>query len=172
MANGDTQTQTSTTSTAGVQAVGAIFQSLFAAQAQRRDAKLRAEIAEHNARMFELQARDALKRGESAASARLRKAGRTAGGTKAAFAGQGINVAGGSAQDIQFETLEAGELDATTIRSNAAREAMGFSSGATQERLKGELGKIEAKGRAQETLLAGGLRAASFIRGSSNARSS
>jgi hypothetical protein len=50
----------------------------------------------------------------------------TIGAQRAGFAAGNIDVAFGSAADVQADAAYLGELDALTIRTNAAREAWGF----------------------------------------------
>ena len=73
----------------------------------------------------ERQAADAKQRGEVAESQRRRLTGQQIGEQQARLAGQGTDLEG-SPTDILGDTAAAGEFDALTIRSNAAREAYGY----------------------------------------------
>jgi hypothetical protein len=73
----------------------------------------------------ERQAADAKARGEVAEASRRRLMGQQIGEQQARLAGQGTDLEG-SPTDILGDTAAAGEFDALTIRSNAAREAYGY----------------------------------------------
>ena len=73
----------------------------------------------------ERQAADAKQRGEVAEASRRRLMGQQIGEQTARLAGQGTDLEG-SPTDILGDTAAAGEFDALTIRSNAAREAYGY----------------------------------------------
>lgn len=83
-------------------------------------------ILEYNSRAAEAQAADAIVRG-----AEQEKIFRTGihgliGQQRVAFAAQGVEIGSGSSLDVQESTAQQGELDALTIRTDAAREAWGF----------------------------------------------
>lgn len=71
------------------------------------------------------QAGDAVQRGEVAVQRQRDLTGQRIGTQTAALLGQGTDLEG-SPTDILGDTKRAGELDALTIRSNAAREAWGY----------------------------------------------
>lgn len=88
-----------------------------------------------NAAFAEEAANDAIARGGMDED-QQRLATRAAIGTqRAGFAANGVDVNSGSAADIQDDTAALGELDALTIRNNAAREAWGYRTQAQQGRL-------------------------------------
>jgi hypothetical protein len=67
---------------------------------------------------------------------------------RAEFAAQGVDVGSGSAVDVQKDTAYQGEIDALTLRTNAAREAWGYTVEAQGETLQAQntrkLGKLQA----------------------------
>ena len=130
------------------------------AQAQRSQSRYEQQRLELNARIAGLQAEDARVRGEEAVDASQRATRRTIGSQRAAMAAQGIDVASGSALDIQEATAGLGALDALTIRNNAYREAWGFRM--QELDLRGQARMTRAAGRqaVRNTLLSGGLGAA------------
>lgn len=152
------QPRTTTSSAASLSA----FQGILGAFSQFETARSQRDLARFNARMEELRAEDARKRGEELAAISRGKTKKLRGSQRAALAASGVDVGTGSAADIQAETEDIGELEAITIKNNAMREAFGFETRATTERLKGELAFSAGTSRATETLLTGGLRAASF----------
>ena len=95
-------------------------------QAQREAAESQAQLAEWNAEVAGLQQKDAIARGAEEEQ-RFRTGVRgLIGSQRAAFAGSGVDVGFGSAVDVQADAAFLGELDALTIRTNAAREAWGY----------------------------------------------
>lgn len=98
-----------------------------AGESQQVVANLQGDQLDYNASVADLQAQDALDRGQ-ADEAKFRKSiAGVIGQQRAGFAGQGVDVGSGSAVDVQADAAYLGELDAQTIRANAKREAWGFS---------------------------------------------
>lgn len=86
-----------------------------------------AELADWNASVADLQAQDAIARG-SEAEARFRASVKgMIGSQRAGQAAGNIDVNFGSTVDVQADAAYLGELDALTIKTNAAREAWGFN---------------------------------------------
>jgi len=140
--------------------MAALTSSILQAGAQREAGLAQQSTADFNARMSELRAVDAIRRGRRA-STEVRRRGKTkVGAQRAALAAQGIDISEGSALEIQEETAELSELDALTVKNNAAREALGFKIKAADERFGGELARISANVRASQTILTGGMQAA------------
>ncbi len=77
------------------------------------------------------------------------------GSQRAGFAAQGVDVGQGSAVDVQADAAYLGELDALTIRNNAAREAWGYEVEADQARKGGQIAQREGRWGAA-TAIAGG----------------
>lgn len=85
-----------------------------------------AKLQDYNASVATLQATDAVERGAEAET-RFRSQIRGAiGAQRTSFAAGNIDVSFGSAVDVQADAARLGELDALTIRTNAAREAWGY----------------------------------------------
>jgi hypothetical protein len=117
--------------------------ALTAAQAERRAAESGADLQEFNAKIADLQAKDAVERGAESES-RYRTQVRGAIGTaRAGFAAQGVDVGFGSPVDVQADEAYLGELDALSIRNNAQREAWGFRMEATDLRKRAEIARKE-----------------------------
>lgn len=97
-----------------------------AGDAQQAAANSEADLSDYNAGVAELQGQDSLERGAIAES-RFRTQVRGAiGRQRAGIAGSNVDVGYGSAVDVQGDAAYLGELDALTIRTNAAREAWGY----------------------------------------------
>ncbi len=95
-------------------------------KAQQRSAESQSELSTYNAEVADLQAQDALDRGveeESRFRASIRG---TIGSQRAGAAAGNVDVNYGSPVDVQADAAFLGELDALTIKTNAAREAWGY----------------------------------------------
>jgi hypothetical protein len=95
-------------------------------RAQKGAAYSEAERAEKNAAYAELQARDATARGREEEGYLRQNVRQVIGQQRAGFAGQGVVVDQDTAGAVVADTAREGELDALRVRSNAAREALGF----------------------------------------------
>jgi len=109
-----------------------------------------------NTKMAELQAKDAIRRGEGEVKKLRQGIQHVVGSQRAAFAAQGIQVDSGSALAVQESTNYVGELDVITLRNNAFREAFGFKLQAIKQNLKGTIESSTARFNAGNTLLTGG----------------
>ena len=108
---------------AGGSALIQLFAVLSEVQNQKSRERTELMILEHKRKMADLMAKDAEKRGHEAEALLRQKGKKTVGSQKVQFAGQGIRVTGDvSAQDIMQETKDVTELDAMTIKNNAARK--------------------------------------------------
>lgn len=94
--------------------------------AQRSATNAAKESAEFNAKVAEMQAVDALARGADDEERFREVVKGLIGSQRAGFAGQNVDVGIGSPVDVVADTAYLGELDALTIRNNAAREAWGY----------------------------------------------
>lgn len=110
---------------------------------QRAASDSQAALADFNASVADLQSKDAIERGAQEES-RFRTQVRGAiGQQRAGIAASNIDVGFGSAVDVQADAAYLGELDALTIRTNAAREAWGYKVQATDLRKRGEIARKE-----------------------------
>lgn len=105
--------------TAGMGALGAYNQ----ARAQQGMARYNAAVADNNAQMAEWQAQDALRRGDEEAAAVRRQADQLKGSQRATMAAKGLDLAEGTAAELQDQTDFFGLIDQNTARGNAQREA-------------------------------------------------
>lgn len=127
-----------------------------AAQAQAQAMQYNAQIAEMNAQISERRAKDALERGALEEQQQRLRAAQLQGKQRAALAANGVDLTFGSPLDEMVDTAVLGELDALTIRSNAAREAYDFEVQAANQRAGGQLNLMQrdsalAEGRAART---------------------
>jgi len=123
--------------------------AFFNAQRQR-------EIASNNAELAERAARDARQRGAVSEREHRRQVRSFIGSQRAALAAQGVDVNDGTAVDLQADSAMLGELDALTIRNNAAMEAFGFQRQASSFRNQGRAAVSEGAQNAAGTILGGG----------------
>lgn len=125
-------------------------------EAQQRSAESQAELADYNAAVADLQAKDALDRGQEEEQRWRQKVRLMVGEQRAGQAASNVDVGYGSAVDVQADTAFLGELDAMTIRNNAAREAWGYKVAGEDLRRRAQIARKEGvmmleTGRAQQS---------------------
>jgi hypothetical protein len=98
-----------------------------------------------NAKIADSNARDAQERGKLEEQNKRREVAMLTGRQRAAMASNGVDLSFGSPLDSLVDTAMLGELDALTIRSNAAREAYGYNVSATNARADATLSRANAK---------------------------
>lgn len=129
-----------------IQATGAIKAgnaAKRAGEAGQRAADDAGDLSDFNASVAELQSQDAIARGAEEEQ-RFRTQVRSAvGAQRVGFAASNIDASYGSALDVQADAATLGELDALTIRGNAAREAWGFKVNAEDSRRRGDISRKE-----------------------------
>lgn len=102
-----------------------------------------AELADWNASVADLQAQDAVARGVEAESRFRSSVSGMIGSQRAAAAASNVDVNFGSPVDVQADAAYLGELDALTIRTNAAREAWGYTVQGQDLRRRAEITRKE-----------------------------
>lgn len=128
----------------------------YSASANMQAGKDQARLQEYNAQVADMQADDAVARGRTAEDRHRVNVRRLIGSQRAAFANSGQDPNIGNAVDVQGDTASLGELDALTIRLNAAREAWGYKVQSIDYRARGELAEAEGKSKALGNLLSTG----------------
>lgn len=121
------------------QTVAGFEQSQRQASASSAQGQYQKAVLKHNASMADAEAQDAVDRGQVAEQRQRLATRQTIGSSRASLAAQGVDVSSGSAADVQASEAGLGELDALTIRNNAAREAWGYKVQATDLRRQGDL---------------------------------
>jgi hypothetical protein len=123
-----------------------------------------AAVALQNAGLAAQQAQDATVRGAQAENLSRLGTRQMIGAQRAGMAAQGIDIASGTALDVQASTAYVGELDALTVRNNAAREAWGYQVEAGNYRTQAAQAQAAARataagmrGEAFNTLLTGAI---------------
>jgi hypothetical protein len=107
---------------AGVSAVGAAQQASATAASER----YQAQVALNNQKIAGQYAAQATADGQNQVAAKQEQTAQTIGTERAAMAANGVELNSGSALRIQGDTAKLGDVDAMTIRSNAARAAYGY----------------------------------------------
>lgn len=136
------------------------------ANAARADGKYQQQVANNNAILAEQNATDAYRRGALEEEKHRATVRRAIGSQRAALAANGLDLGTGTPVDLVTESAKFGEMDALTIRANAAREAWGFQSSAEQYRADGRAARASGNNAANGTLLTTG---ASLFGGVANA---
>lgn len=106
-------------------------------------------------KVAQLNAADAVARGNQAAQRFGMQVRGTIGAERAGFAAQGVDVGSGSALDTQVETGMFGALDEQTIRNNANREAWGITTNATLAKLAAQQEASAVRSSSVDTLITG-----------------
>lgn len=108
-------------------------------QAQKQAYDYQAQVARNNAKIAQQNASWATQIGDTQAVNEGMKTRAQVGAIKAAQAASGIDVNTGSAVDVRSSASELGELNALTIRSNAARQAYGYQVQGTSDIAQAQL---------------------------------
>lgn len=135
--------------------------AIYQADASAKASMYNSQVMSMNAVLAERRAKDALERGAKAEQAKRMEVAQLQGRQRAAMAANGVDITYGSALDTIVDTAYLGELDALTIRRNAAREAYDFNVDAVSGRADAGL----ARSNASDTLTGGYLSAASTVLG-------
>jgi len=143
---------------AGAGAISAIAGAVGQRATQKAKTFYERTALEMNRRLAELQAADAIRRGEREAQlTRLRVRG-VIGSQRATLGAQGLDIGTGSALAVQEDAKAAGALDALTIRNNAWREALGYRLQAVSFGGQSEFAKFASETAQRQTLTTGGLK--------------
>jgi len=149
---------------AGLGAYGSIQEG----QAAQDQSKYQAAVARNNAIIGEQKAKDAEHRGSIAERQQNLKTQQAVASQRANAAARGVLVDEGSSLIISQDIAEAGQMDALTTRSNAAREAyayrlegQGFQSQADLFRASGENASTVGQLNATQSLIGGATSVAS-----------
>lgn len=136
----------------GMTVAGAGFSAYSKLKAGREQQKM----FERNAQFADYQAADALERGAINEKRQRQTTNQVIGAQRTNLASQNVDVNRGSSLDVQGDAAYLGELDALTIRNNAAKEAYGFQVQAGDLRQRGTYAKQESQMEAVNTILGSG----------------
>lgn len=118
----------------------------YSASTQKQNLKHSAAMAEINARIAQLGAESQLMQGQSEVAKLTMQAGQLKSRQKVALAANGVDLGVGSAAEIQASTDMMKEIDANTIKANAARSAWGYQNQALNFRSKAAADRAAASG--------------------------
>ena len=121
-----------------------------------KQAQFQQSMARRQADMSSMAAGDALLRGQNAGTRLAMRGSSIVGAQKAAAAASGVDVASGSSAQGIGATEAGVALDVSTAQNNAAREAWGYETEATNQNLRAS----EYGSAATGALVGGGLSAA------------
>lgn len=120
-----------------------------AGQGQAEISRSQAEVADYNSQVAALQSADAVARGQEQENKFRDQVRGVIGRQRTQFAAGNVDVGFGSAVDTQADAAYLGELDALTIRTNAAREAWGYDVQAYNYARQAEIDRKAAKNQIQ-----------------------
>lgn len=135
------------------------------AESIRQQGAFQQQQLRFNKKLAEIDAKDAVERGEEQVKDLKSQAAQVQGSQKAALAAQGIDIDVGTAVGIADQTQKQVETDVARVRNNAWREAWGFKIEASNLGTQARQTGIAASNQASSTILAGGLNAAGTIVG-------
>jgi hypothetical protein len=132
--------------------------------AARRQGEYQSKVFGIDADLAERQADDAIARGHEAELRAGRQGKQIIGAQRAAYAASGVDVSSGTPAAVEADTQALSELDALTIKNNAALEAWGYRVQAADYRTKAQMAlaagrneQTRSQNRAIGTLLSGAL---------------
>lgn len=140
-----------------VGAVGGAYSSYQETKAANAAKEYNAQINERNAEVAKMQAADATERGKIAEKQQRLKTAQAISTGIASGGASGFTVNTGSFLDTRLDTARYGELDAMTIRRNAAMEAWGFEQNSANYGMQANASRLskQSPGMAAATSLLG-----------------
>lgn len=129
------------------------------AYSQYQAGQAQKSLANTNARIADEQAQDARRRGQIEEDRRRDLTRQQLGAQRAALGANNVVSSTGTALGLLEETAEYGELDALTIRNNAARESFGYKVESANSRARGRIAGREGTLGGVATLIGGGAQA-------------
>lgn len=130
-----------------------------------QQAKSTSEVAKFNADTANLQAEAAQKEGYAAEERQLAKVKQIRAQQEVIMGAGGLDPTTGTAVQVLDQTTKMGTLDALTLRTNAARQAWGYTTQSINSELQGALARTAGYFGAAGTLLSGGARAYGLYKG-------
>lgn len=142
----------------GVSAYG----QMQAGKAQQSQLNYQAAVDRNNKIISDRYAADAIERGKEAEADQRRKTQQIIANQRVGFAANGIDLGSEVVSETLSDSAMLGELDALTVRSNAAREAYGYKvqgmnyeASAQNNILAGKNARSSGRTAAMSTLLSG-----------------
>lgn len=139
-----------------------VYGSVQQGKAAQGQANYQATVDRNNKIISDRYAADAIERGKEAEADQRRKTQQIIANQRVGFAANGIDLGSDVVSETLSDSAMLGELDALTIRSNAAREAYGYQvqgmnyeASATNQILAGKNARSAGRTAAMSTLLSG-----------------
>lgn len=132
---------------------GFLFGTVLSAFGDFTAGRREQELHDLNARMFEMQAQQARKRGAEDVRRLRRQQNEIQGAQMAAAAASGFEVGRGDSLEIQADTARIIEEDISRVRENAILEVSGFRFRAHDQRRQGHMARASSYARISEGLL-------------------
>lgn len=125
---------------------------------QRQAGAMAEQAGQFNAAVGEIKAKDAEQRGVQDEFFHRLRTRKLIGEQRVAFAASGVDITDpdSTAVNVVADTAKMSEIDALTIRMNAAREAWGYRTQAAQDAFAGRLSNFERKQAANAALINAG----------------
>lgn len=127
-------------------ALGSAGGQYFAKQGEKASYEAAARINEVNARIAELTAQSVLRAGMQAEQTQRLKTAQLKSSQKAAYAGNGIALDSSTVARVAASTDVLGEIDAATIKANAARTAWGYRTSGVNYTNQAAMDRVTADG--------------------------
>ena len=140
-----------------VNAVGGAVSSIQQSQAIKAQGNYQKNQLQFNAQVADLQAEDAINRGNKDAATVKKQSKQIIGTQRAGLAAQGIEVNADTASLIQQDTAGLAAEDVQTIKNNAMREAWGYKVENLNYTTEAKMAATSARFNSAQTLLTGGL---------------
>lgn len=141
---------------AAVAAVTAAAGAVTSGIASSNAASYSAQVAQNNATIASQNAAYATQAGQVKEQASRMKTAGVIGQQKAIQGASGLDVGSGSNLDVRNSTADLGELDALTIRNNAAREAYGYQTTGQSYQAQAGLDKMTSSNDLTAGFISGG----------------
>lgn len=131
----------------------------LAAYSSYQSGQTNKDLAESNAKIAEYQAADAQRRGAIEEEEERNRIRAILGAQRATYGANNVVSSTGTPLGLLSQTAYYGEIDALTVRNNAAREAFGYRTDAVHSRVRGKLAGREGNLGAGSSLLTSGSQA-------------
>lgn len=152
MATGTSGEAGASTGAFWLESIFGAYSAYQTAEGLRKYGEYQQDVYKLNARLAEVQARDALFRGREAQKRYAEEASKVMGTQRVRAAAQGVSLASGSPAELQAEAMRASMMDVLQIENNAWREAMGYKAQAAGALAEGAMRRAAAESQAMSTL--------------------
>lgn len=140
----------------GIEVALAAASTAFQVMGQMQAAADAKRQAEYNQKVADMQAKDAINRGNIEMEKQRMKTEQVKGAQRAAMGAAGVDSTSGSFANVLLDTATMGEKDAQTIRTNALREAWGYENQAEEYGMEADAAERAGTMNAFGTVLTGG----------------